>query len=130
MKHARMVAVVVMVAFLAGGCWFLVGGAAGALTYAWAKGEAQQMYDRPVKEVYGAALEVAEDMGVRVDSKFAVETEAQIKGHTPGGDTFTLNIRQTGVDFSELKLRIGTLGNKEYSELFIRKLNKKLGLKQ
>jgi len=122
----RRLAVVLLVASL-GGCGFVAGAAVGGAGVAWIKGEASKSYSRPVAEVYAAALEVLEGMHVVTTEKLSGDQVAIIKGRTAGGQDVSMRIERQAKGVSLVRLRIGLVGDKDYSTLIFEGLDEKLG---
>jgi len=114
--------------FLMGGCGFLAGAAVAGGGVYYMQGEASKWYAKSVPEVYEASVEALEELDVIVTERMKSDVEASIKGRTAGGDAVTLKVKQKGKDVAEVKLRVGIMGNEEYSHLILTRIDRKLGL--
>lgn len=113
---------------LAVGCGFLAGAAvAGAGVY-YVSGEASKSYPREVPEVFDAAVEVLDGLGVVITERIEGAAEARIRGRTPSGDEVKMRIQRQAKGVAKVKLRVGIMGKREYSQLVFRRIDWELGL--
>jgi hypothetical protein len=124
----RRLALGVLLAALVSGCGFIAGAAVGGAGVAYAKGEARKPYPRTVAEVYAAAVDVLADMEVVITEKLLGDERASIKGRTAGGQDLSMSIKRQARGVSLVGVRVGLLGDKEYSSLIFIRLDKKLGV--
>ena len=121
-------AIVLAVVPLLGGCGFLAGAAVVGAGVYYVRGEASKLYAKSVPEVYQAAVEVLEELDVITTEKMKSDAEARIKGRTAGSDPLDMKIVRKGGEVCEVKLRVGIMGNRDYSNLILSRLDRKLGL--
>ncbi len=128
MSLVRRCALVVLMAGLAGGCGFLAGAAVAGAGVVYVKGEAHKRYPREVPEVFDASISTLEDLGVIIGERLKGREFANIKGRTAGGEELTMRIKREDTGVTKVKLRVGLLGNREYSQLVFSRMDRVLGL--
>ena len=117
------IGLVVAVACLSG-CWFAAGAAAGAASYTWVRGELKKSYPKDTETVQTAVLAVA-----KKDMEWAVyeETPSKVKAKMTDDTNVTVTIKHVGAEVTTVGVRVGTLGDRTVSELFLKKLSARLG---
>lgn len=128
MRLGRRLSVVVLAGWLSAGCGFLAGAAVGGAGVVYLRGEASKAYPRDVPQVYRAALSTLEALSVVVTERLEGDQLATIKGRTAGGDELTMRIERENRGVSRVKLRVGLLGNRDYSQVVFSRMDRKLGL--
>jgi len=116
-----------LLASLAGGCWFLGGAAVGGAAVVYVRGEASKLYPKSVPEVYQAALQALGEVDVVVTEKLRGDEVSTIRGRTLGGKELTMRIERAGRGVARVKLRIGLLGDRDYSALILNRMDRALG---
>jgi len=124
----RVLTVGLVLALLAGGCWFLGGAALGGAAAVYVKGEASKLYPERAAQVYEAALEALKEVDVVVTEKLHGEEVSTIRGRTAGGKELTMRIEPAGSGVTRVKLRIGLMGDRDYSALILNRMERALGL--
>lgn len=110
------------------GCAFLAGAAVGGAGVVYVKGEAAKRYPRKVPQVYRAALTALKELGATITEKLEGDEVASIKGRTAGGDELTMRMKREDQGVTLVKLRVGLLGNRDYSQMVFSRMDRKLGL--
>jgi len=119
---------VLFVVWLAGGCGFLAGAAVAGAGVVYVKGEASKLYPRDVPEVYDVAVATLEELDVIFTERLEGDEAATIKGRTAGAEALTMRIERQAEGVVKVKLRIGLLGNRDYSQAIFSRMDRKLGL--
>jgi len=128
MSFLRRFMLVALLAGLAGGCGFLAGAAVAGAGVVYVRGEAHKRYPREVPKVFDASISTLEDLGVIIGERFEGDELATIKGRTAGGEELTMRIKREDTGVTKVKLRVGLLGNREYSQLVFSRMDRRLGL--
>jgi len=128
MRLLRHCVLMVLVLWPASGCGFLAGAAVAGAGVVYVKGEAHKRYPREVPEVFDAGISALEDLGVIIGEKLRGEEFGTIKGRTAGGEELTMRINQESRGITKVRLRVGLLGNREYSQLVFSRMDRRLGL--
>ncbi len=128
MSLLRRCVLVVLLAWLVGGCAFLAGAAVAGAGVVYVRGEAHKRYPREVPEVFDAAISTLEDAGVIIGERLEGDQLASIKGRTAGGEELTMRINQESRGVTKVRLRVGLLGNRDYSQLVFSGMDRGLGL--
>jgi len=128
MRLARRCMLAVLMAWLAGGCGFLAGAAVAGAGVVYVKGEAHKRYPREVPEVFGAGISTLKDLGVIIGERLEGREFASIKGRTAGGEELTMRMDREDTGVTKVRLRVGLLGNREYSQLVFSRMDRRLGL--
>jgi hypothetical protein len=92
------------------------------------RGEASKLYPESASEVYEAALRALDDADVVVTEKLHGEETSTIRGRTAGGKELTMRIEPAGSGVTRVKLRVGLMGDRDYSALILNRLDRALGL--
>jgi hypothetical protein len=121
------VGLMLLLAASVGGCGFIAGAAVGGAGVAYVKGEARKPYPRTVAQVHAAALDVLKEMDVVITEKLLGDEVGVIKGRTAGGADLSVRIERQARGVSLVRVRVGLLGDKDYSALIFTRLDKKLG---
>ena len=128
MSFLRRCALVVLMAGLAGGCGFLAGAAVAGAGVVYVRGEAHKRYPREVPEVFDAGISTLKDLGVIIGERLEGGESASIKGRTAGGEELTMRMNREDTGVTKVKLRVGLLGNRDYSQLVFSRMDRQLGL--
>ncbi len=127
MSFRRCCVLVLVVAGLAG-CGFLAGAAVAGAGVVYVKGEAHKRYPREVAEVFDAAISTLEDLGVMIGQSLEGDELATIKGRTAGGQRLVMRIEREDRGITKVKLRVGLVGDRQYSQLILSRMDRNLGL--
>ncbi len=128
MSLVRRCMLALLMAWLAGGCGFLAGAAVAGAGVVYVKGEAQKRYPREVAEVFDAAISTLEDLGVMIGQSLEGDKLATIKGRTSGGQRLVMRIEREDQGITKVKLRVGLVGDRQYSQLILSRMDRNLGL--
>ena len=91
----------------------------------WVEGEAHKFYPYDADVVYRASKRALEDMGMEIN-KDEVKNNGGYYLNAGKEDRFKINVDNAKEDISELRLRINTMGDKDYAELFYSKVDDQL----
>jgi hypothetical protein len=92
-----------------------LGGAAAGAVYA--NGELYHAYSVPIEKAWKASEEVVAEKNMKVTRKFIenLERNRTIKGKTPEGRDFEINLEAKAADVTVIRVRIGIFGDEAYS---------------
>jgi len=111
------------VALSSAGCWFAAGAGAGAVTYAYVKGEAKTTFASPaykVKKAVVAAL--TEDLHLTLASKEG----AEVKALTIDNRKVTVKLIFVESNITEVRVRVGLMGDRNMSNTILSKTAERL----
>ena len=128
MSLLRRCVLVMLVAWLVGGCAFLAGAAVAGAGVVYVKGEAHKRYPCDVPKVFDAGISTLENLGVITGDRLKGQESATIKGRTAGGEELTMRINQESRGITKVRLRVGLLGIRDYSQLVFSGMDRGLGL--
>lgn len=97
----------------------LIGAAAGAGGVAWAKGSLEQNFDKTVDQLHRASLGGLRDIKCAVSSDQIRKHLAKIKFKFDDGQEGTINIKAMTERSSQLKIRVGVLGDETKSHIVL-----------
>ena len=128
MHPAKKLVLLIGLSIAVSGCAaVIVGGAAAGGTYAYLKGEMQTAYPHGVKTVFNAAVAaLQDDMGIAVQDKTCDLTDGLINAVRADGNKVKVRLKLVGADVTEVRVRVGTIGDKTWSQLYLDKLTKRL----
>jgi len=110
-----------------GGCLFVAGAGAGAAAYHFYDAQMQTIFDRSLEKV-SAALVIAleKDMRCVVIAKGPLE----IKAKTLDEKDVVVKMEYISANMTQVRVRVGIIGDKDFSELILHKTAKRLGLEK
>ncbi len=106
------------------GCALLVGGAAGAGTVAYLKGELKTNEDVPINKVFDATQAALKEMGLTVQKFEKAVDSAQVTAITADDKTIKINLKKRNDYLTELSIRVGTFGDESLSKKILEKIRK------
>lgn len=106
------------------GCALLVGGAAGAGTVAYLKGELKTNEDVPLEKLFDATLAALKEMGLTVKKFEKSADSARFIALTEEDKTITINLRGKNDYLTELSIRVGTFGDESLSKKILEEIRK------
>lgn len=125
MKQGALVLFAILLAAVFSGCIVLAAGA-GATGVFYVKGEAKKSYPYGVLKVYNATLAALDSAKVVITSQAADETSGKIEGALADGKDVKIKLETAGTGVTEVKIRVGTFGDKGKSEFLFSKIDAKL----
>ncbi len=128
LARLRFVAVVASVSLVASGCvWLVVAGAAGAAGLIYVKGEGKTTFPHDVETVFNAAVPaLEEDMKVQVLDKAYDLTSARIDARRADGNNVKVRLHFEETNVTQVRVRVGTVGDKKWTQIFFGKLEGRL----
>ena len=109
------------------GCFaVLVGAAAGAGGYAWVKGALVKEFNVSAAELHAAAAKGVGDLGLVVLDDRADRLTGYIRADFADGTHAKINIRALTELSSEMRIRVGLLGDKNQSEMILNAVRENL----
>lgn len=125
MKKARILLLLTLVASLSG-CILALGAAAGGTTALYVRGAAEKSYAHKIDKVGRAVVKGLEDAEVVVTGTQIGAATGKITGTAPDGKKVIVDLDATGDKVTSIKVRVGTLGNRERSEYLVAKIDEHL----
>lgn len=110
---------------LSSGCVLVAGGAAAAGTYVWMDGNVESVESAELSEVHAAALGALDEMGVEITEQRADRTAGRIRAETAAGKTVRIDLEPGGVDRTKVRIRVGTMGDKDLSQAILEAMRKR-----
>jgi hypothetical protein len=124
-KNAGLTILILSAALLMNsGCALLVGGAAGAGTVAYLKGELKTNEDVPINKVFDATQAALKEMGLTVQKFEKAVDSAQVTAITADDKTIKINLKKRNDYLTELSIRVGTFGDESLSKKILEKIRK------
>ncbi len=106
------------------GCALLVGGAAGAGTVAFLKGELKTNEDVPIDKLLNATRAAIKEMGFTI-KKFEKEAlSAKFVAMTADDKNITINLKKRNDYLTEISIRVGTFGDESLSKKILEEIRK------
>lgn len=118
----------VLVLAASSGCWFLAGAAIGGFGYAYYQGEARKTYSVSLDQASAASLSALASMNVTVVEKKDTEQGKYIQARRPDGTSVTVQLARVG-EGTEIRIRVGLLGDEAYSQQILSAIEKNLKVK-
>ncbi len=124
----RIVRLLVRLTFVAlqSGCIAVVAVAAGGTGALFVKGVSNKSYPHDVDTTYRAVLATLEESNVVVHLRQPGATQAKIHGTADDGKSVKVDLKSVGDKVTEVRLRVGTLGDRARSEAFMAKIDARL----
>lgn len=109
------------------GCVAVVAGGAGAGAVAFAKGEYQTSYERPYDQTWQATIDTMQEMNITPYN--TSKSGGLFQGKRTDGTEVRIVLQSVKPERTEIKVRVGNLGDEEYSRMIDRKIQARLGIK-
>ncbi len=110
-------AVVLIASLLASGCVPLVIGAgAGAAGMTWYRGKLEDNLAVPIQKAHAAFMAGLKDLKIQVDEDKADNLVGHIVGRLASGDPVNIDFKSISSNTTQVTIRVGLFGNKEYAE--------------
>jgi hypothetical protein len=104
--------------FCLGGCPALIGAGMGVGTYYLVQGDLAQLYRTSYARAWEAAMTTLEEMEMTIVRETKEETEGKIEAKRFDGSPVRVMIAQKALDLTELRVRIGAVGDRAKAEIF------------
>jgi len=125
MKMVRILFLLVLAASLSG-CILALGAAAGGTTALYVRGAAEKSYAHKIDKVGRAVVDALEDAQIVITSQRVGATTGKITGTAPDGKKVIVDLDATGEKVTRIKVRVGTLGDRERSEYLVARIDERL----
>ena len=106
------------------GCALLVGGAAGAGTVAYLKGELKTNEDVPIDKLWNATQAAIKEMGFAVKTEEKDALSAKLVALTADDKTININLKKRNDYLTEISIRVGTFGDESLSKKILEEIKK------
>ncbi len=106
------------------GCAFLVGGAAGAGTVSYLKGELKSDEEVSLDRLWSATQTAIEDMGFTVKTKEKDSLSAKLAALTADNKNIDITLKRKGDNLTEIAIRVGRFGNESVSLHILEEIKK------
>jgi hypothetical protein len=93
------------------------GGGAGVGTYNYVTGELRVLYSVPLERMWPTVLKALQDLQLTIDSKHMDALGGEIAARRNDGTVVKVWLKPAGGHSTTIDVQVGTLGNKEKSEL-------------
>jgi len=100
------------------GCPVLIGAGMGVGTYRVIQGDLARLYRASYDRAWEAALTTLAEMEMKVVDEEKGETKGKIQAKRFDDSPVRLMIRQKALDVTELRVRVGPVGDQKKAELF------------
>jgi hypothetical protein len=101
-----------------------VGGAAGAGTVAYLKGELKTNEDVPINTLFDATIAAMKEMGLTVKKFEKAASSAQFIALTADDKTITIKLKKRNDYLTEITIRVGTFGDESLSKKILEEIRK------
>ena len=119
MKHFKSLLVLLSFMYFAitfAGCAaLLLGGAAGAGSVVYVKGQLKEDMTAPVPAVHKASISTLKDLNLPIIEDSYDKLSAKIKSQFANGDSVWIEIESVTAEYSKLTIRVGILGDQHKS---------------
>jgi len=120
-NRRALISLVLIVCFLASGCAaIIVGAAAGGATYGYYKGILVDQLNADVPHSYEAAKKGLQDLKLPILKARYDQIKAGLKSELADGKNVSIKLKATEGGTTEIRIRIGTLGDKDASHRILR----------
>jgi len=126
MKGARILLLLPLVASLSGCIALAIGAAAGGTGALYVRGAAEKSYAHKIDKVGRAVVKGLEDAEVVVTGSQVGAATGKVTGTAPDGKKAIVDLEAPGDKVTRIKVRVGTLGNRERSEYLVSKIDEHL----
>lgn len=98
------------------------GAAAGGGAFVYVNGAIKALEAQDVDTVWKATLAGFEDMNLLAEAKHKDAFEAKCQAYGPGDKIVRVHIERQNKDVTEIKIRVGWFGDREFSEELLNKI--------
>ena len=127
-KNSLLLLLMVLALFFNTGCAALViGGAAGAGSYAYISGEMKSNESISLNRAWNATQKAVKKSGFTVTSKEKDDFYAKLVARGAGDKKLTIKLKRQSDNITEIKIRVGMLGDESMSRLIYDEIKKQIG---
>jgi len=119
-------AVSVLGLFLSGCAALIIGGAAGAGTYAYVSGELKTTKNTTLDRAWSASLGAMSDLQFKVTTQQKDALQGRLVARTAADKKVEVNLKKLSDNTIEVRIRVGTFGDEDLSNLILQKIEKRL----
>lgn len=112
--------------FLTGCAAVIIGGAAGAGTYAYIKGELKVTENAPLDRTWSACQSAMKDLQFKVTTQQKDALQGRLVAKTASDKRVEIDLEKVSEDMTEIRVRVGTFGDEDLSKLIVQKIEKHL----
>ena len=128
LARCKLLVLLLAVSLLAGGCVAIVAGVAGGAAAAiYVRGEGKAAFPHDVETVFNAAVAALEqDLMIPIVTKAYDVTNGRIDARRADDNKVKVRLKLIGANVTEVRVRVGTIGDKSWSEILLAKLESRL----
>lgn len=122
----RMFALLLLVPL--GGCAVAAVGAAAGATWVWVNGEAKATLPAALPKVEKASKKALKNLELTAVGATADKLEGTVTGMMADGTKVRIKLKAVGFHSTEVRIRVGTVGDRTVSEQILRHIRRELGI--
>ena len=122
----KLCASLLVVALLSGCAAVIIGGAAGAGTYAYVKGELKATENASLDRVWNASLSALSELEFTVTTRQKDALQGRLVARTASDKRVEIDLKKLSENQTEIRVRVGTFGDEDLSKLIIQKIERGL----
>ena len=127
-KNSFLLLLMVLTLLFNSGCAALViGGAAGAGSYAYISGELKTNESVSLNRAWNATQKAVKKSGFTVTSKDKDDFYAKLIARGAGDKKLTIKLKKQSDNITEIKIRVGMIGDESMSRLVYDEIKKQIG---
>ena len=119
-------ATAVAAVYLSGCAAVIIGGAAGAGTYAYIRGEMKGNENASLDRTWTATLAAMKDLEFSVTTQQKDALQGRIVARTALDKKIEINVTKISDSLTEIKIRVGTFGDQMLSHTIVQSIEKRL----
>ncbi len=104
------------------------GAGAGATGYKFIKGDLEVNYTKPYEQVWQATNKALKDLEIIIQEAEKDKLDAKIEALKADGTKVVIKLKQRRSGITRVKIRVGTFGNQEASELIEKAIKRNLAI--
>ena len=112
--------------FLSGCAALIIGGAAGAGTYAYVRGEMKSTESAALDRVWSATRAAMKDLQFTVTTEQKDSLQGHLVARTASDKKIDIQLEKISDTSTEVRIRVGTFGDEDLSHLILEKIKKRL----
>jgi len=126
MRLVKLVMILAAVSVASGCVMLALGAAAGGTGALYVKGKATKSYSASLDRTYDAVVAALEGADVVITKRQLGGTVGKIHGTAADGESVKVDLKSVGDNVTEVRLRVGLLGNRERAENLIARIDARL----